>query len=262
VIPHLVEVWGEYESKGLVILALSDESASTVEPFLSANGVTYPVGSGSGSKRLFQVSGIPAAFLIDHNGTILWSGHPGNGGWTGLLDDALAKAEQAKPGWDPGERPEFLNKAVSFAQQGALGKSWKETESLRSKVVDEPEKIAAIELFQADFLQRAAARTAELERFYTRGLYFGAQEFLAEQMKIFKGSPPEMEWAATVKSWSKDADIKALLDLDKKRVKAMELAWDGKADKARDALASLRKKAKGTAIYDEIQSNLEAVSKM
>jgi len=255
-------VWGEYESKGLVILALSDESASTVEPFIAANGMTYPVASGSGSKRLFQVSGIPAAFLIDHTGTILWSGHPGNGGWTGLLDDALEKAEQAKPGWDPGERPDFLKKAVSLAQDGALGKAWKESENQRSKMIDEPREIAAIDQFQADFLQRAAARTTELERFYVRGLYFGAQSFLEEQMKIFKGSPPEKEWADLLKSWGKDAAIKELLNLDKKRVKAMELAWDGKADKARNALVGLRKKAKGTAIYDEIQSNLEAVAKM
>jgi len=75
-------VWGEYESKGLVVLALSDEGASTVEPFVEANGMTYPTGAGSGSGRGFKVAGIPAGFLIDHTGTILWSGHPGGNEWT------------------------------------------------------------------------------------------------------------------------------------------------------------------------------------
>ena len=261
-IPSLVKAWGEYESKGLVLLALSDESASQVEGYVSEHGITYPTAAGSGSKRGFKVSGIPAGFLIDHTGTIIWSGHPGGGEWVGMLDDALAKAEDAKPGWDPGQRPEFLNKSVSFAKAGELGKAWKNSESLRKKFAEEPGKIEAIDTFQKDFMARAATRTAALEPYYAAGLYFVASEYLEEQMKIFKGSPAETEWKALVKQWGKDKEIKELLDLDKKRMKAMEMAWDGKADKARDALSKLRKKAKGLVIFDEIQSNLEAVSRM
>ncbi|MCP4094126.1 MAG: hypothetical protein GY747_11820 [Planctomycetes bacterium] len=255
-------MWGEYESKGLVVLALSDEGGSTVEPYVEKHGLTYPTGAGSGSKRGFKVGGIPAGFLIDHTGIILWSGHPGSNDWVGMLDKALLAAENAKPNWDPGERPELLKKAVKFAKAGELGKAWKESENCRKKAVDSPGSIEAIDLFQTDFLTRAATRTATLDEFYNSGTYFLATEFLEEQMAVFKGSPPEAEWKAMVKSWSKDKEIKTLLDLDKKRVKAMEMAWGGKADKAQAALLKLRKKAKGTIIFDTIQGNLEAVASM
>lgn len=255
-------MWGEYESKGLIVLALSDEGSSLVEPFVEEHAMTYPTGAGSGSMRGFKVGGIPAGFLIDHTGTILWSGHPGGNEWVAMLDDALLAAENAKPSWDPGERPELLSKAVKHARAGALGKAWKESESCRKKAVDSPGSIEAIDKFQADFLERAATRTAFLEEFYKSGTYYNATLFLEEQMAVFKGSPPEAEWKAMLKSWGKDSEIKLLLDLDKKRVKALELAWNGKADKAKAALTKLRKKAKGTILFDTIQENLEAVARM
>jgi hypothetical protein len=255
-------VWGEYESKGLVVLALSDEGGSTVEPYVEKHGLTYPTGAGSGSKRGFKVSGIPAGFLIDHTGTILWSGHPSSNDWVAMVDAALVAAEDAKPNWDPGERPELLKKAVKHAKAGELGKAWKESENCRKKAVDAPGSIEAIDKFQADFLERAAKRTASLNSYYSTGTYYEATMYLDDQMAIFKGSPPETEWKALVKSWSKDKEIKSLLDLDKKRVKAMELAWDGKADKAKAALTKLRKKAKGTIIFETIQESLQAVAGM
>jgi hypothetical protein len=262
VIPDLVEAWGEFESKGLVMLALSDESSSLVEEYIETHKIPYPTAAGSRSSNMFRVKGIPASFLLDHTGTIIWSGWPSEQAWMTLAEKALEKAKEAQPSWDPGERPDFLKRAVSFAKDGVLGKAWKETENLRKKFLEEPGKIEAIDLFQKDLLARAATRTAALDDFYTRGLYFVASEFLATEMKVFKGSPPEAEWKAMVKSWSKDPEIKKLMDLDKKRIKAMDMAWGGKADKARDALAKLRKKAKGLVIFAEIQTNLEFVSLM
>jgi hypothetical protein len=262
VIPDLVEVWEEFESKGLVMLALSDEPASLVEDYVAKHKISYPTASGSRSSDKFKVKGIPAGFLIDHTGTIIWSGFPSGQAWVTLAEKALEKAKDAQPGWDPGERPDFLKRAVSFAKDGVLGKAWKETESLRKKCAEEPGKMEAIELFQTDFLARAATRMEALDEFYTRGVYFLAAEHLETQMKIFKGSPPEAEWKAMLKSWSKDPEIKALMALDKKRVQAMEMAWDGKVEKAQNALVKLRKKAKGLVIFAEIQSNLESVSMM
>lgn len=261
-IPHLVEVWAEYEEKGLVMLALSGEASSVVEHYVEKNGVTYPTGSGSRSSQSYKVSGIPKAFLIDHTGKIIWSGHPNTNVWVDMLDKALAEANGTGDSWNPGERPAHLKKAVALAKKGTLGKAWNESETLKRKFVEEPGKMESIQKFQEDFLLHAKAITTSLDGYYARGVYFEASEFLNAQMKVFKGSPPTAEWKVMLKSWSKDSEIKTLMDLDKKRIKAMDLAWNGKADKARDALSKLRKKAKGLVIFAEIQSNLEAVSKM
>lgn len=244
------------------MLTMTSEASSVVEKYVKENGVTYPSGAGSRSHVGYQVSGIPKVFLVDHKGKIIWSGHPNTDVWVNMLDKALAEADGTADSWNPGERPAHLQKAVELANKGLLGKAWNEAQTLRKKFAEQPAKMESIEKFQEDFLLHAKSITASLDAYYMRGVYFEASEFLNAQIKVFKGSPPALEWKVMTKSWSKDDEIKTLMELDKKRIKAMDLAWKGKADKARDALTKLRKKAKGLSIFAEIQSNLEAVAKM
>ena len=68
--PDLDALYKEFHSKGLVILAISDEERSVVGPFLAAHHVTYPILLDPGHRvnDLFIVSGIPKTFLYDRSG--------------------------------------------------------------------------------------------------------------------------------------------------------------------------------------------------
>ena len=65
----LNQQWGQ---RGLVILAISDEEAAKVEPFIAEHKITYPILLDPGRKvnDLFQVEGIPKTFVYDRNGNL------------------------------------------------------------------------------------------------------------------------------------------------------------------------------------------------
>lgn len=71
--PDLEKLYEELKDKGFVILAISDEEAAKVTPFIAAQKVTYPVMLDPGRKvnELFQVAGIPRSFLYDRDGKLV-----------------------------------------------------------------------------------------------------------------------------------------------------------------------------------------------
>ena len=257
-----MKVWEEYESKGLVILALSDEASGTVEKHIETHGMTYPIGTGAKGKRAFGVSGIPAAFLIDHTGTILWEDHPGNGGWEEMLDEALEKAERMADQWDIGEHPEYLKKAAAMAQKGEMGKVWKESESLLKRFVEDPLKLGEVRNFQEKFGVRVNAQKEYIATLGKDGCYQEAANYIEARIKVYKGAPAADEWTAMLKTWKKDSEIKSLMKLDKKRLDALEQAFAGDAEKAKKSLRALMKKAQGTAIHAAMESAYNLASGM
>lgn len=44
--------------------------------------------------KAFRCSGIPAAFLINHLGQVVWNGHPGNSELDSAVEDALKALDQ------------------------------------------------------------------------------------------------------------------------------------------------------------------------
>lgn len=255
-----MKVWEEYESKGLTILALSDEASGTVEKHIETHGMTYPIGTGAKGKRAFGVSGIPSAFLIDHTGTIVWQGHPGNGGWEGMLDKALEDAERMSDQWNIGEHPEFLNKAAAMAEKGEMGKVWKESESLLKRFVEDPLKLGEVQNFQEKFGVRVNAQNDYIATLGKDGCYQEAADYIEARIMVYKGAPAADEWTAILKTWKKDAEIKSLMQLDEKRLDAMEQAFSGDSDKAKKSLRSLMQKAQGTAISAAMESAYNLVS--
>jgi len=257
-----VKVWEEYAPQGLTILALSDEASGTVEKHMGIHGMTYPIGTGAKGSRAFGVKGIPAAFLIDHTGTILWQGHPGNVGWEDMLEGALENAKLMADQWNIPSPPAVLKKAAASASKGEMGKAWKESENLVKQFAEEPLKLAEIRTFQEGFAVRVQSQNDYIATFGQAGCYQEAANYMAERIKVYKGSPAAAEWTATLKTWSKDAEIKSLMKLDKKRLKAMEKAFDGDAGKAKKSLRALMKKAKGTQIEAAMEEAYDLVASM
>jgi peroxiredoxin len=68
--PDLETLYERFQSQGLVILAISDEEAAKVEPFIRERKVTFPVLLDPERKvnDLFVVNGIPKSFVYDREG--------------------------------------------------------------------------------------------------------------------------------------------------------------------------------------------------
>jgi len=71
--PDLNVLYQRFKDRGLVILAISDEEASVVKPFIATQQkVTYPVLLDPGGKvtERFQVQGIPKTFIYSRDGKL------------------------------------------------------------------------------------------------------------------------------------------------------------------------------------------------
>jgi peroxiredoxin len=71
--PDLQALFDQYKDKGFVVLAISDEAAAKVSPFLSERKINYPVMLDPGRKvhDLYLVEGIPKSFVYDRDGKLV-----------------------------------------------------------------------------------------------------------------------------------------------------------------------------------------------
>ena len=71
-IPDLVKLYDRFQSKGFVVLAISDEEKAKVEPFMRERGVPFPVllDPKRTVNEMFVVEGIPKSFVYDRRGRL------------------------------------------------------------------------------------------------------------------------------------------------------------------------------------------------
>jgi len=71
--PDLETLYKQFKDQGLVILAISDEDAGKVAPFIAEQKVTYPILLDPERKvnELFQIEGIPKTFVYDRGGKLV-----------------------------------------------------------------------------------------------------------------------------------------------------------------------------------------------
>lgn len=71
--PDMEALYQRFGPRGLVILAISDEDAGKVQPFIAAKKYSYPILLDPGHKvnQLFGVEGIPKSFLYQRDGKLV-----------------------------------------------------------------------------------------------------------------------------------------------------------------------------------------------
>ncbi len=71
--PDLDALYQRFKGQGLVVLAISDEDAPTVKPFVDEFKITFPILLDSGDKvnGLYKISGIPKTFIYDRDGKLV-----------------------------------------------------------------------------------------------------------------------------------------------------------------------------------------------
>jgi len=88
-LPDIAALDQRFKGEGLVILAISDEEASTVKRFVADQKIGYTVllDPGNKVKELFRVDGIPQSFVYDREGRLVAQVHnrPSLDGFLGML---------------------------------------------------------------------------------------------------------------------------------------------------------------------------------
>src|SRR5271169_5669330 len=71
--PDLDALYNKFKDQGFVVLAISDEEAAKVTPFITGHKITYPVMLDPGRKvnDAFVVEGIPKSFVYDRSGKMV-----------------------------------------------------------------------------------------------------------------------------------------------------------------------------------------------
>jgi peroxiredoxin len=71
--PDLDMLYQQFKDQGFLILAISDEDISKVQPFIAQQHTTYPILLDPGRKvhELFQISGIPKSFVYNRDGKLV-----------------------------------------------------------------------------------------------------------------------------------------------------------------------------------------------
>jgi len=71
--PDLEALYQRFKQRGLVILAISDEAADKVSPFIKENKFSFPILLEPGRKvtEAFHVEGIPKSFVYDRDGNLV-----------------------------------------------------------------------------------------------------------------------------------------------------------------------------------------------
>jgi peroxiredoxin len=71
--PDLEALYRRFESKGFVVLGISDEESAKVKPFIRERKVSFPVLLDPGRKvnEMFVVEGIPKSFVYDREGKLV-----------------------------------------------------------------------------------------------------------------------------------------------------------------------------------------------
>ena len=71
--PDLEALYLQFKDQGFVVLAISDEDAAKVSPFLAERNITYPILLDPGRKvnEEMQIEGIPKSFVYDRGGKLV-----------------------------------------------------------------------------------------------------------------------------------------------------------------------------------------------
>jgi peroxiredoxin len=71
--PDLATLYSRFKDQGLVVLAISDEEAAKVNPFIAERKIGYPIllDPGRAVNEAFHVEGIPKSFVYDRTGKLV-----------------------------------------------------------------------------------------------------------------------------------------------------------------------------------------------
>jgi thiol-disulfide isomerase/thioredoxin len=209
-IPHLVALHKKHAGKGVVIVSLTQEDKGAVKGFVKANKMIYAIGGKSSSGGRYGVRGIPAAFIVDPEGKIAWTGHP-MGGLDRALEQQLKKTPPSL--LDPRSKA-TLAKQIQRVETAVAKKDYaragKILNSLRGVDQDATLRERAGRL-RATLAEAAASSLEKAEALLAEKEYTKACVAFRNTSSMAPGSGPSGRAKARLGELMKDASIRAAM---------------------------------------------------
>jgi hypothetical protein len=221
---------------------VTDEAKGDTEKWVSSKGAKYAYGYDKGSKlaRYFNVSGIPAAVLVDASGTVVWQGHPGS-----LDESLLAKATSGalpKPLWEWTAAAKAVKNALLKKQYKlALEESAKLTEADGGPAIK-----SAIEGI-------VKSKVEGMKTAFEKGDFLGAETASNALQKELDGLPEQAEAAKMAADIKADAKAAPVLKAQRQiaKIREADLSKRKDIDAAIEDLQKLQKNVPGTFAAEE-----------
>jgi hypothetical protein len=242
-------VYEEFSDDGLVVLALSDESAKLVAPYVDQYDLPFYVAAGSSGNRAFGIDGYPSTVLIAPDGTIAWQGHPSSLS-KGTLKKALKGARRPKGGFlavqlqtEAGAK---LSKAEKLAADGELAAALKDIDATIADPKTTPEEQARATATKEALSKHVESLFTNAESLVKSREIARALTLLETLAKEFSGG--ELGTRAKTRREAITADTKLMVEveaakeLDKIKAAIREIGLG----KSRSKLEALGKKYPGT----------------
>jgi thiol-disulfide isomerase/thioredoxin len=186
-IPHLNRLHTTLSSDGFMVVAISDEAASTVRPFVRREGarMSYPVAVDQNNMttnawmRAAGRSGIPTSFLVGRDGRIAWIGHPRDAELERILPAVMAG--KFDPRLEQQARP-----LLAAADRAARQRNFREAYSHLDKVIELDPRVFSSAILRRYELMLTGERNQQ-----------AADAFLREAGRQFAQDPVTLEEFAT-----------------------------------------------------------------
>ncbi|MGE3163871.1 MAG: TlpA family protein disulfide reductase [Planctomycetota bacterium] len=212
--PALQRIWTELGGKGLHVFHIESQghTAAEVETYCEKMGYTFPQTMRSGASDFggYQGgNGLPYAFLIGVDGTVIWQG---SSGYEAKIAEEVAKVRY--PGLGRSEVAAGLEKAAHFFATGKYANAISEAEKKRERA-EGNDAVLADATYIIDRVRLAGERLkAAAERACTNREYGLALATYTELSRGFKGQPIADEVTAKVAEMRKDPAIKKELNAE------------------------------------------------
>jgi hypothetical protein len=165
-----------YQDKGLVVVAISDEPAEQLKPFVQLKGtkINFAVAADDDGSRTevsylkaFKEMALPRAFVVGKDGNVLWIGHPLTGGLGGVVDEITSGRFNLEQTQKNVVAAEQMEKYLALARQGDTNSAMMGRRLLSIRNNDAPGLCdLAYQIASDSFIQKrdVALATAALDR--------------------------------------------------------------------------------------------------
>ncbi len=193
----------KYGDQGLVVLGVSQESRSTLEPFIERYSTEYPVVSSASGASIYGVTGYPTYYLVSATGRVLAG--PTHGKFKSEQIEAALRSVVRFPEVAGSSKLAALRKAAAKTDVVGVVKALARLQQDNGLGDGEQQSVAAVRAA----LERIVKFTAEEIQELGKGPnYLAADQRLREICKTFKGLPIVADAEAELVRFKKDARIK------------------------------------------------------
>ena len=254
--PHMVKVRDKYQERGLVIIGISldDDKAKLLRVAQQSNFTWPQMFDGKGWEnrmaKEWGVTGIPATFLLDPEGVVVWKGHPAQ------MDAPIEKAFAATPPRiiDPkllASITTSLDEAERMLKDKKTAEALKAFSRIPADARSDGKLSARVDALQKELQGHADQAYTDADALIEKKDFANAVAQL-KGLSNLKGLPIAQRAAGRLKELLAMPEVKAATEAAAKAQKDAEKA--GKADEALAAARKLQADKKDEQAYNQFKT--------